>query len=214
MNKRMMTLMVIALMAFGFSALAQDRPASPERPGRAQMAPGQAPMRGMMDLGLTPEQEAKLEAHRKAAAEQQKAFAEQMRKIREEMQSLRKDGAAPDPAKNEALIDRMFKLRADQAKATARNRAERNKIFTPEQLEKMKNLRNRAMAPGMGMMRDRMGMTGGRRMMTRPGGMAGRMGIAARPMLRMMDRNRSLLRDRVNRARDMRRRALRWIREE
>jgi Spy/CpxP family protein refolding chaperone len=210
MNKRLMTTMVTAILAFGLIALAQDKPAAPAKPDRPQMAP----MRGMDDLGITPEQEAKLEAHRKAAIEQQKAFAEQMKKIREEMQALRKDGAAPDLAKQEGLIDKMFKLRADQAKATARNRVERDKIFTPEQLEKMKNRRDMIMDEGMGMMRGRGGMMGGQRMMMRPGRMAGRAGIAAGRLPRMMNRARTLLRNRLNRARDVRRRILRRIRED
>ncbi len=209
MNKRLMTTLVIAVLALGLAGLAQEKPVAPDKPGRTQMAPGRAPMQGRLDLQLTPEQEAKLEAHRKAAAEQQKGFAEQMKKVREEMQALRKDGAAPDPAKHEALIDKMFKLRADQAKLSIRNQAERNKIFTPEQLEKMKNRRGMMMAPGLGGMQGRQGMAGVRGMM-----MGQRARMAGRAMGRMMDRNRALLRNRVDRIRDIRRRALRRIREE
>jgi len=207
MNKRLMTTLVIAVLALGLAGLAQEKPVAPDKTVRDQIRP----MERMKDaLGITPEQQAKLEAHRKAAGEQQKAFAEQMKKVREEMQALRKDGAAPDPAKHEALIDKMFKLRADQAKTAIRNQAERDKIFTPEQLEKMKNRRGiMMMAPGLGGMQGRQGMAGVRGMM-----MGRRAGMAGRAMGRMMDRNRALLRNRVDRIRDIRRRAIRRIREE
>ena len=205
MNKRLMTTLVISVLALGLAGLAQEKPVAPDKTVRDQMRP----MERMKDaLGITPEQQAKLEAHRKAMAEQQKAFAEQMKKVRDEMQALRKDGAAPDLAKREALIDKMFKLRADQAKTAIRNQAERDKIFTPEQLEKMKNRRGMMMGAGMGARQGRQGLAGVRGMMGR------RAGIAGRAMGRMMDRNRMLLRERINRIRDLRRRAIRRIREE
>jgi len=166
MKKYSWIMALVALMAFGFAGFAQEKPAAPAKPGKAPAAPA-GPLGRMKDaLQITPEQEAKLEAHRKAVAEQHKAFGEQMKKVREEMQALRKDGAKPDLNKTNELIDRTFKIRADQAKAMAKNRAEREKIFTPEQLEKMKpgrGLMGRNAGPGMGLrqeMAPRMGRPG------------------------------------------------------
>jgi len=202
MNKRLMTTLVVAVLALGLSGLAQDKPAAPEKPAKAQARP----MERMKDaLGITPEQQAKLEAHRKAVGEQQKAFAEQMKKVREEMQALRKDGAKPDPAKQEALIDKMFKLRADQAKTQLRNRIERDKIFTPEQLEKMKTRAGRLMGPGM--MMGRQGLAGG------PGMMRGRLQGLRQGMRGRMMQNRTVLRNRIRNLRN-RIQARRWIWDE
>ncbi len=209
MNKRTMTMAVIAFLALGLSGLAQDKPVAPGQQARDQVRPMRQMERMNEALGLTPDQEAKLEAHRKAVIEKQKAFAEQMKKAREEMQALRKDGAGPDPAKQEALIDQMFKLRADQAKAMVRNRLDREKIFTPEQLEKMKNRRDLMMGSGMGLREGRLGMAGARGMMMGRG--AGR---TLRPMGRMMERGRAFLRNRLNRIRDARRGAFGRIWEE
>ncbi|MCK7478629.1 MAG: hypothetical protein M0C28_15560 [Candidatus Moduliflexus flocculans] len=54
-------------------------------------------------------------------------------------------GLAAEPeanrAKIEALIDRAARLRAEREKAAFRHRADRDKIFTPEQREKMKAFR-------------------------------------------------------------------------
>ena len=193
MRKRMVMMTVIAVLALGLSALAQDKPAAPDKPAPAVQA---RPMERMKDaLQLTPEQEAKLEAHRKAVTEQRKAFAEQMKKVREEMAALRKDGTKPDPAQSEALIDRMYKLRADQDKAMLRNRLEREKIFTPEQLEKMKQgagMRIRGLMGGALMREGRVGLRRGA-------------ALGQRPLQRIRDRARQLR---------MRRQALRRIREQ
>ena len=53
------------------------------------------------------------------------------------MQGLMKDPKA-NAARIDGLIDGMSKLRADRLKAAIRTRGEFEKIFTPEQLEKMK----------------------------------------------------------------------------
>jgi hypothetical protein len=72
-------------------------------------------------LGLTAEQEKALETFRKARMDENRAFREEM-----------------------------MKLRAERAKAAFRHRGEVEKIFTPEQLEKMKTFRARVMdRPGM-----------------------------------------------------------------
>ena len=190
---RMLTVPAVVLV-LGLSGLAQDKPAPPAKPGQEKMAP-QGPMNRLKDaLQVTPEQGAKLKEHRKAIGEQQKAFAEQMKKVREEMQALRKDGAAPDLNKTNGLIDRMFKVRADQAKAQAKNRADRAKIFTPEQLAKLKQgaqrLQGRGMGQGQGMaqgMRRGQGLRSGMGPMMNRGRM---MGMQGRGM--MMNRGRMM----------------------
>jgi hypothetical protein len=51
---------------------------------------------------------------------------------------------------NRAFHEEMMKLRAERAKAAFRHRGEVEKIFTPEQLEKMEAFRERALdRPGM-----------------------------------------------------------------
>ena len=134
-------------------------PAKPEKPtahgplGRIKGA-----------LQLTPEQEVKLKEFHKARQDENKAFSEQMKKVRSDMQALRKDDKA-DPNKVNGLIDQMFKLQADRAKAQFKNRKDMEKIFTPEQLQKMKDGRGQFMG---GFMPGRMGG---------PGGMGMRMGM-------------------------------------
>jgi Spy/CpxP family protein refolding chaperone len=207
----MLTVSAVVL-ALGLSGLAQEKPDPSAKPGQAKMAP-QGPMNRLKDaLQITPEQEAKLKEHRKAVAEQQKNFAEQMKKVREEMQALRKDGAEGDLNKTNSLIDRMYKVRADQAKAQAKNKADRAKIFTPEQLAKMKQgaqkLQGRGMGQGQGMgpMMNRGRVMGrqGRGMMMNRGRM---MGMQGRGM--MMNRLRQGLQNRlrIGRGRGM---GMRW----
>ncbi len=167
---------LVALVAFGSAAFAQDKPA--EKPKIAAPA-APAPMARMKDaLQLTPEQQAKLQEFQKARQAENQAFGDQMKKLREEMQALRQ-ADKPESAKMNGLIDQIFKLQAERAKAGIKNAQEREKIFTPEQLEKMKNGRmgmrgpGQGMAPGMGMgMRMQPGM--GMRMGMQPGGYAAR----------------------------------------
>ena len=100
-------------------------------------------------LGLSPEQEKALETFRKARMDESRAFREEMMKLRGEMRELAQDPKANE-AKINGLIDKIAQLRAEKAKAAFRNRAEVKKIFTPEQLEKMKSFRARLMdRPGM-----------------------------------------------------------------
>ena len=176
--KRFVTLVAAVAFLAAAVAVAQDEPQAPAP--KAKPAP-QAPLQKLKaHLEITPEQEAKLKAFREARQAQNKAFAEQMKKYRDEMQALRKDPKG-DPKKAEALIDQMFKLRADRAKAGIKTGQEWQKIFTPEQLEKMKQGRHRLM---------RQGLIRGRRMgmMNRPGLRMGRpglgMGQGMRPGLR------------------------------
>ncbi len=117
-------------------------------------------------LDITPEQQARLGELRKAWSEEQKAFREEMAKLREEGRELGKDPAANE-TRITALIDKSFKLRAELAKRSLKNRAARRAVFTPEQLEKMKNAREafrarpRRPAPGrLGALRPGMGRMG------------------------------------------------------
>jgi Spy/CpxP family protein refolding chaperone len=165
MKKYFITIAIVALVAFGLSAFAQEKTppsAKPDRPA------AQGPLgRVKEDLQLTPEQEAKIKEFAKTRQEENKVFNEQMKKMRTDMQALRNDPKA-DPNKVNGQIDQMFKLQADRAKAQFKNRKDMEKIFTPEQLQKMRN--RGAMVMGGG----RMGGFMGRGQMG--GFMSGRMG--------------------------------------
>jgi Spy/CpxP family protein refolding chaperone len=134
-------LAVVLSVVFVTAQETQAPPPAGKKPA-AKLAPGEA-------LGLTPEQEKSLEEFRKARREEGRAFRDEMMKVREEMRELAKDPKA-NQAKIDALIDRSAQLRAGREKAAFRNRAERDKIFSPEQLEKMKAFRGRLMGrPGL-----------------------------------------------------------------
>jgi Spy/CpxP family protein refolding chaperone len=107
-------------------------------------------------LNLTPEQKTQLQEFRKARQEERKAFAEQTRKLRADLRELMADPSANEK-KIGGLIDEMSRLRATRMKNEIKKSLDMKKIFTPEQLEKLKNLRTRMarrglMRPGRGMM--------------------------------------------------------------
>jgi Spy/CpxP family protein refolding chaperone len=135
--KKKMTAAFLAAVLIPLFVAAQEAqtppPAANERPAR---------MLARESLGLTPDQEKALEEFRKTRMEESKAFREEMMKLHAEMRELAKDPKA-NQAKIDALVDQTAQLRAGREKAAFRNRAERDKIFTPEQLEKMKALRER-----------------------------------------------------------------------
>jgi Spy/CpxP family protein refolding chaperone len=119
-------------------------------------APGQTvvePGRRAADLGLTPEQIKALGELRKARRAEGQAFRTETAKLRGEMRELAR-GPQADQAKIDALIDKRAALRAGREKAALRARAERNKIFTPDQLEKLRSLRARRVGRGIGRLRD------------------------------------------------------------
>lgn|GEM_PF-1192648 len=122
--------------SYGFAA-GQEEQARPARPG--------SEIRSGLALDLTPEQEKKLEEFRQARIKENDAFRDEMIKIRRERRDL-----APKLAENQGkindLIDKMSRLRAERQKAALKNRLELEKIFTPEQLDKMRNFRR--LAPG------------------------------------------------------------------
>ena len=144
------TAVILTLALIPAFAAAQDSrgPAQADQAQAERMGPRQA-------LGLTPDQEKALEGFRKARREDSRAFRDEMAKVREEMRGLAKDPQA-NRAKIEALIDRTSKLRADREKGALRARLEREKIFTPEQLGKIKAWRGRlADRAGLARMRGR-----------------------------------------------------------
>ena len=136
MNKRIVGLALIGglLLLAGWAwAFSQDEPQAPARRARIE---------GRLErlLDLTSEQQGKIDALRKAHREQQAAVREEMRKVREEFRALR-ENLQSDPAKAESLIDRISKLKADQMKAGLRHRREMDQVLTPEQREKLKEIR-------------------------------------------------------------------------
>lgn len=141
MKRTTIAILSVAVLAPLFAA-AQEAQA-PARPGETP-AEKRPPTRMLVreSLGLTPEQEKSLEGFRKARVEESQAFREEMTKLRGEMRALVQDPKA-DATKIDALIDKTAKLRAEREKAAFRNRAERDKIFTPGQLEKIKAFRAR-----------------------------------------------------------------------
>jgi Spy/CpxP family protein refolding chaperone len=125
---------VAALIVPVLAAAQEAKPGAPPRPERpARLTAREA-------LGLTPEQEKSLAEFRKARAEERRVFREGMSRIREEMRGFAGDTDA-DRAKIDGLIDKAARLRAEHAKAAFRSRAERNRIFSPEQREKLKAFR-------------------------------------------------------------------------
>ncbi|MBP7706330.1 MAG: periplasmic heavy metal sensor [Candidatus Aminicenantes bacterium] len=125
-------LALLAALVLPVLALAQDAPpARPERPGR---------LLARQALDLTPGQEKALAEFRRARSEERRAFREEMAKVRGEMRGLMADPEA-NRAKIEGLIDRTARLRAEREKAALGHRAERDRIFTPEQREKLRAFR-------------------------------------------------------------------------
>lgn len=182
MKKFLIMTAMFGVLFAGF-VIAQDKPAAPAPAVKAK--PGfQAPPARMNEaLQLTPDQEAKLKAFRESRQAENKAFADEMIKLQGDLRAFRQDPKA-DPAKVDALIDKVFKLRADRAKAGIRNAQAWRAIFTPEQLEKMKRggpMMGRG--PGMDMARP-FGQRGPGMGMARPFGRRGpgAMGRDFRPL--------------------------------
>ena len=124
---------VLLFMTFGVSA--QDKQQAPEPKAHMERM-----TRNPLDL--TPDQQTKIVAMRKAHQAQSTAFQDEMKKLREQFRSLRDDPKA-DPNKVDALVDQMAKVQADQMKAGIRNRRDFESILTPEQRAKMAKFRDR-----------------------------------------------------------------------
>ncbi len=127
---------LLAAAILGPLIAAQDPPPPPGRPG-----PRAARAQTIADLGLTPDQVKALGEFRKARMSERRAFREEMGRLRGEMRGLTGDPNA-NQAKIDKLIDQRAKLRADREKGAMRARAERNKIFTPEQRDKIRAFRS------------------------------------------------------------------------
>ncbi len=126
----------IALVFPALAAAQDPRPAPPrrdERPGR---------MMAREALDLTPEQEKALADFREARAGEARAFREEMSKLRSDLRELARDPVA-NRSKIDALVDKTWKMRAEREKAGFRHREERDRIFTPEQRERIKAVRER-----------------------------------------------------------------------
>lgn len=142
------------------AAGAQEQ-AAPQGKPQAQ-APSRPGERARERFNITPDQEKRIREFREARTKDRQAFREQMTKMRTEMQGLMKDPKA-NAARIDGLIDGMSKLRANRLKAGIRTRGEFEKIFTPEQLEKMKARREAIIGrrgfvrPGTGWFMGRMG---------------------------------------------------------
>ncbi len=124
-----------ALVIPVLAAAQEAKPAAPPRPER----PARLMAREALDL--TPEQEKALAEFRKARAEERRTFREEMSRVREEMRGLAR-GADADRTKIDGLIDRAARLRAEHEKAAFRSRAERDRIFTPGQRERIRAFRD------------------------------------------------------------------------
>lgn len=152
----------LSLLAIAAPA-AQDKQQVPDR----QSGPGSWTRN---PLDLTAEQQARIEALRKANLGQRQARREEMNKMRDELRALRGEAQA-DPKRVEALIDSMSKLRADRMKSALQHRREMESILTPQQREKMAAFRGRVRGlreagRGYG---SRVGRRGRDRSMRRPG---------------------------------------------
>jgi protein CpxP len=110
---------------------------------QGKQSPSERPRMGRLaqDLNITPEQQKKLDDFRKARRDEAQAFREKVMKLREDMRALTEDPQANE-AKIDGLIDQLAKMRADREKSALKSRLEMRKIFTPEQLEKMKSFRD------------------------------------------------------------------------
>ena len=178
MKKRITAIAALSLfMALFLAALSYGQP---QPQAQAQEKPGLAAAAKLKDaFNLTPEQEAELKAFREARQKESQEFREAMRKMQAELRDLTNDPKA-DQKKIDGLIDGMSKLRADRQKAAFRNRDEMKKIFTPEQWEKMQNVRGRLgrlgdiqrMRPGRALGREGLGLGVGRLQGLRPMGRA------------------------------------------
>jgi len=156
MNRKTLVLLaaagILAAVLTPILAPAQDK-AQPAAPEKTQI--GRGPL---ADLGLTADQVKALEAFRRSRAEERRTFRENMAKLGDEMRQLRQDPQT-NQGKIDALIDKRAGLMAQHEKDAFRAGAERNKIFTPEQLEKLKALRTRWAGRGAA---GRLGMGWGR----------------------------------------------------
>jgi Spy/CpxP family protein refolding chaperone len=118
-----------------------------EKKAAKEESKGNPAQRGF--LNLTAEQKSKLQEFRKTRQEDMKQFQEKMRPLREKLQTLLRDPSS-DLKEINALIDQTSSLRVDHQKKVIAQLREIRKIFTPEQLEKLKRLRRFARGRSFG----------------------------------------------------------------
>ncbi len=153
MRQRMKTsAAVLAAGLLAFAALAAANQDKKDDPGPAPRGEGRWQAAFAERLGLTADQEKKLEEFRTARRADAEKFRGEMAKLREERQALMKDPEA-NAAKLEGLVDRQAGLQAERMKAGLRSRMAWRKILTAEQLEKLKTLRGRLEGRARMMMR-------------------------------------------------------------
>lgn len=94
-------------------------------------------------LNLSAEQKESLEKLRKAWSEEQQSFREAMMTKGEELKELMKDTKA-NAAKIEALRDGLFAMKLAHMQKSYDHRKAVSKVFTEDQLKKLKTLRSKA----------------------------------------------------------------------
>jgi Spy/CpxP family protein refolding chaperone len=157
-------ILLASLLMMGIASAACAAPAMPHRfaPGAGRRAHMAAVMQ---KLDLSPSQRARMrEMHERQARRDIEARADLQTAQLDLRQMLRSD--RPNRGEVDAQIDKVARLRADRQKEHIATMMEAREILTPEQREKLRDLR-----AGMGM-RDGGGMRGG---MGGPRGMRGRM---------------------------------------
>lgn len=145
MKKLYVVIGLLALVALATTGFAVGPGTDPGQAGGVQGGPGAGFHRGhgswASDLNLTPEQQDKLSTLRKTHWEEVKPLRDQMFQKRKEMRDLYTNPAVDDAtilAKQRELNvlqqqmqDRMVQFKLDQ-----------RKVFTPEQLSKLKEMRS------------------------------------------------------------------------
>lgn len=166
--------LVLALATVLAAGSAAAQTASAETTGSRERSEMRTRLRET--LGLTQEQEKRLEELRNLRREENRAFREEALRLRDELRELGRNPEA-NRKRIESLVDRMAGLRAQRTKAVLRSRIDRQRVFTPEQMEKLKAYRqgfgDRARLAGRGSrVRDRLGPGPryGRPWLRRPGG--------------------------------------------
>jgi len=147
LEKLVMLFVVAGLMSAGSVAVAAETgTAGPEAaPAPQQAGPGEegpgggrgpGPKAFFKELGLNPEQQEKLEAHRKAQWAQNKEVREQMKA---KMQALHEEIGKPnmDPAQVKGLVDEVNTLKGHLFAQHINGILEMKEILTPEQFAKM-----------------------------------------------------------------------------
>ena len=96
-------------------------------------------------LELTSEQVTKLEELRKSKREERQTLREQIRKARAELRELMRNPQAEEK-EADAIIEKISDLEAARLKSSFRNIREMRTVLTPEQVEKLENIRDRMAA--------------------------------------------------------------------